>query len=75
MGDAEVDFVAVKSDVVHYYQVTAFMLEESTFEREMSSLRSISDNYPKTVITLDRFTLGNYNGINVVNAIDWLLQK
>lgn len=75
VGEAEVDFVAVKSDTVHYYQVTASMLEESTFEREMSSLRSISDNYPKTVITLDRFTLGNYNGINVVNAIDWLLDK
>ncbi|MBE6550582.1 MAG: ATP-binding protein [Ruminococcaceae bacterium] len=73
LGAAEVDFVARKGDDIHYYQVTASMVEESTFEREMMPLRSISDNYSKTVITLDRFTLGNYDGINVVNAVDWLL--
>lgn len=71
----EVDFVARKNDMLHYFQVTASMLEESTFEREMASLRNIQDNYPKTVLTLDRFTLGDYNGIQVVNAIDWLLNK
>ena len=73
LGAAEVDFVARKGDDIHYYQVTASMVEESTFEREMMPLRSIGDNYSKTVITLDRFTLGNYDGINVVNAVDWLL--
>lgn len=75
VGAAEIDFVARKNDNVSYYQVTASMTEESTFEREMSPLKSITDNYPKTVITLDRFTLGNYEGIAVVNAVDWLLDK
>lgn len=75
VGVTEVDLVARKNDEVHYYQVTASMVEESTFEREMLPIRSIKDNYPKTVITLDRFTLGNYEGIVVVNAIDWLLDK
>ena len=75
VGLAEIDFVARKNEEVFYYQVTASMTEETTFEREMLPLRSISDNYPKTVITLDRFTLGNYDGITVVNAIDWLLNK
>ncbi len=75
IGAAEIDFVARKNDNVSYYQVTASMTEESTFEREMSPLKGITDNYPKTVITLDRFTLGNYEGIEVVNAIDWLLDK
>lgn len=75
VGVAEVDFVARKNDEVRYYQVTASMVEESTFEREMEPLKSINDNYPKTVLTLDRFTLGNYEGIEVVNAIDWLLKK
>lgn len=75
VGAAEIDFVARKNDEVLYYQVTASMVEESTFEREMTPLRKINDNYPKTVITLDRFTLGNYDGIAVVNAIDWLLDK
>ena len=75
IGAAEIDFVARKNDNVSYYQVTASMTEESTFEREMSPLKGITDNYPKTVITLDRFTLGNYEGIEVVNAVDWLLDK
>ena len=75
VGAKEIDFVARKNEDVLYYQVTASMVDEATFEREMSPLKSIIDNYPKTVITLDRFTLGNYDGISVVNAIDWLLDK
>ena len=75
VGAAEIDFVATKNGEVQYYQVTASMVEESTFEREMAPLRCINDNYAKTVITLDRFTLGNYEGIKVVSAIDWLLNK
>ena len=39
----------------------------------MRPLRSIHDNYEKIVLTLDRFSLGNYDGIKVVNVIDWLL--
>jgi hypothetical protein len=51
------------------------MLDSETSKREMSSLKSIKDNYPKTVLTLDRFGLGSYEGIRVVNVIDWLLGK
>lgn len=75
VGATEIDFIARKGDSVLYFQVTASMVEETTFEREMAPLKAISDNYPKTVITLDRYTLGNYEGIQVVNAIDWLLDK
>lgn len=74
-GAAEIDFVARKGDNVHYFQVTASMVEESTFNREMAPFKALGDNYPKTVITLDRYTLGNYDGIQVVNAVDWLLDK
>lgn len=74
VGVTEIDFVAKKNDEIRYYQVTASMTEKSTFDREMAPLENINDNYPKTVITLDRFTLGNYGGIEVVNAIDWLLR-
>lgn len=75
IGTTEVDFVARKDDRIYYFQVTASIVEETTFEREISPLKNIHDNYPKTIITLDRFTLGDYDGIEVVNAIDWLLQK
>ena len=72
-GSTEVDFVAQNQGVITYYQVTADMTAEETFEREMRPLRSIQDNYEKIVLTLDRFSLGNYDGIKVVNVIDWLL--
>lgn len=72
-GSTEVDFVTQKDGVITYYQVTADMTAEETFEREMRPLRSIQDNYEKIVLTLDRFSLGNYEGIKVVNVIDWLL--
>ena len=51
------------------------MQNETTFEREMTPLRNIRDNYEKIVLTLDRFTLGNYEGIKVINLIDWLEEK
>ncbi|MBR0463553.1 MAG: ATP-binding protein [Clostridia bacterium] len=73
IGDAEVDFIAKKGDDLFYYQVTASMTDETTFSREMAPLKVVSDNYPKTILTLDRFTAGNYQGIQVVNAVDWFL--
>lgn len=72
-GSAEVDFVAQKQGVITYYQVTADMVSKQTFEREMKPLKSINDNYEKIVLTLDTFTIGNYEGIKVMNVIDWLL--
>ena len=74
-GENEVDFVARKNDEIKYFQVTADMTAESTFNREMKSLQAINDNYEKIILTLDRFTLGNYEGIKVINVIDWLLEK
>lgn len=75
IDNLEVDFIARKQDSIHYIQVTASLLDETTFNREMQPLKSINDNYSKTILTLDRFTMGNYDGINVVNALDWLLGK
>lgn len=74
LKDKEIDFVTRKNDELRYIQVTASMVDESTFEREMRPLREIRDNYEKTVLTLDRFSVGNYDGIKVVNIVDWLLE-
>lgn len=71
----EVDFVAEKHGEFTYIQVTADMVSESTFDREMKPLYAIQDNYEKIVLTLDKLTVGNYDGIKVVNVIDWLLNK
>lgn len=74
-GNTEVDFVAEKQGTISYFQVTANMSAPETFEREMKPFHSIKDNYAKTVLTLDRLTLGNYDGILVENVIDWLISK
>ena len=71
----EVDFVAEKRGEFTYIQVTADMVSESTFDREMKPLYAIQDNYEKIVLTLDKLTVGNYDGIKVVNVINWLLNK
>lgn len=74
-GNAEVDFVAEKRGILSYFQVTANMTSQETFEREMKPLYDIRDNYEKTVLTLDRLTLGNYDGIQVINVVDWLVSR
>ena len=73
VGSTEVDFVAEKQGVYVYFQVTADMTAQETFERELRPLNLIRDNYEKIVLTNDRLTLGNYNGIQVKNLTDWLL--
>lgn len=43
------DFVARKGDRISYIQVAASMMEQSTFEREITPLKNISDNYTKII--------------------------
>ncbi len=75
VGNTEVDFVAQKQGTYTYFQVTADITAKETFEREIRPLENIRDNYEKIILTADRLSLGNYNGIKVENLIDWLLEK
>lgn len=71
----EVDFVAQKQGTLTYFQVTANMTAQETFDREMKPFYNMKDNYEKIVLTLEQFTVGNYDGIQVINVLDWLLEK
>ncbi len=73
-GNTEVDFVAKKQNAYKYFQVTADMTAQETFEREIRPLENIRDNYEKIILTADMLTVGNYNGIQVKNLTDWLLE-
>ncbi len=74
LSEKEVDFVAKNSNGLEYYQVSASVLDENTLKRELSSLESISDHFPKHLLTLDEVPKGaNFNGIRHLNLIDWLL--
>ncbi len=72
--DYEVDFVAENSNQIIYYQVTRSLYNEEVKAREIRSLESISDNYEKIILTMDKTLASDYNGIKIVNLIDWLLQ-
>lgn len=73
--NTEVDFVVEKQGAFTYIQVTAEMTTKDTFDREMKPLYAIRDNYEKIVLTLDKLTLGNYDGIRVIHVLDWLLKS
>ena len=73
VGNTEVDFVAEKQGAYEYFQVTADMTAKETFDREIIPLENIRDNYEKTILTMDRLTPGNYNGIQVRYLLDWLI--
>ena len=49
-------------------------MSDDTREREIKPLTRPKDNYVKIVLTLDRFGLGNENGILIRNVLDWLLE-
>ena len=74
LDELEVDFVAKNQKGLQYIQVAASVRDEKTLQRELASLRRISDNYPKLILTLDDDPEADYDGIHRMNALEWLLQ-
>ena len=76
-GKYEVDFVALNGqNEARYFQVALTTLDENVLKRELRSLQRIGDSYPKYLLTLDTLNKdANYNGIQKMNIIDWLLEK
>lgn len=78
VGDSskyEVDFVGISDlNELSYYQVALTTMDEKVLKRELRSLEQIRDSYPKYLLTLDTINrTANYNGIQKLNLIDWLL--
>jgi len=71
--DSEVDFLAIRQDTRKYYQVTLSMMDESVKARELAPLKAIRDNYEKTILSMDRSYITDYEGIRFENIIDFLL--
>ena len=70
----EIDFVVINSNEIEYYQVALTVLDENTLKRELDAFKNIKDNYPKYLITIDDVMVyTDYDGIKVVNALEWLL--
>ncbi len=72
-GRAEVDFVALRGGGCAYFQVSASVRDPEVLERELAPLKSVTDSYPKFLLTLDDDPNGDYNGIMRMNALRFLL--
>jgi predicted AAA+ superfamily ATPase len=72
VGNLEIDFIAEGDEGRAYYQVAASIMSSDTLDRELTSLREISDSYPKYIITNDRLPNPNFDGIRHINIIDFL---
>lgn len=73
VDEYEVDFVAINSKGIEYYQVAESVRDENTLSRELRSLDIINDHYPKFLLTMDIDPETSYNGIRKINVLDWLL--
>ena len=73
VGELEVDFVAERNGETEYYQVATTVMSDDTFDREITPLKRIRDNYPKYIITMDELQM-NEEGIKIINVIDFLLK-
>ena len=74
-NNKEIDFVANLRDENLYLQVTYLLASEETIEREFSPLKSVKDNYPKLVLSMDNLPESNIEGIKRKRIIDFLLEK
>lgn len=74
LENGEIDFIATKFKEKIYIQVAYILANDSVIEREFGAFKSIQDNYPKYVLTLDKFDFSQ-DGIIHKNIIDWLLEE
>ena len=74
LENGEIDFIATRFEEKIYIQVTYILSDESVIKREFDAYKKIEDNYPKYVISMDKFDFSR-NGIIHKNIIDWLLDK
>ncbi len=72
VGELEIDFVAEKPGHRLYIQVTESINSPETRERELRPLQLLRDNYEKIILSMDRDFIDSYDGIKIINLIDWL---
>ncbi len=69
----EIDFVALKDGKKIYVQACRNLPEDSN--REIQNLKDIDDNFPKYIVTLDKYDVANIDGIEIIYLEDFLLKQ
>ncbi len=73
VDNLEIDFVAERGKEKFYVQVCYLLADEKVKAREFGDLLKIKDNYPKLVLSMDKFYPEGYQGIEPKFLIDFLL--
>lgn len=71
----EIDFVALKRNEQIYIQVTTFLEDEKTINREIIPLLKIKDAYPKIIIARTHQEMYTIQGIKVIDIAEWLMNN
>ena len=72
----EVDFVAEKTDGQRIYvQVCLEFSVDEVYSREFDPLKEIKDNFPKYVVSMDRYAERNDEGVIGIHLKDFLLNS
>ena len=71
----EIDFVVQRGSEKVYIQVSDNISLKETFDREVSPLLQIRDAYPKMIIARTKHPKYSYEGIEIYDIADWLLQE
>jgi predicted AAA+ superfamily ATPase len=69
----EIDFIVMDGENRSYYQVAYLLADEKVVNREFGAYDTVVDNYPKYVLSMDRFDFSR-DGIKHLNIIDFLLE-
>ena len=71
--DKEINFIAKKEKSLSYYQISYKIRDEKIRERIFETYNSITDNFPKYVLSMDHSNFSQ-DGVIHKNIIDFLLE-
>lgn len=76
LPNTEIDFIAKRGSDRVYIQVMASLLDEEVYRRELAPLETVSDAFPKVILTLDNWREGvTESGVRILGLQDWLLEQ